>query len=111
PDHVLLHQWHIFSWNFNPHVPTWYHQPIRNFDNFFKVVDPFLGFNLWEDQDIFLVLFLEQFTNVQDVLGLPDKGSSDEVDPVIQTKTNVTGVLFRNPWQVNRNARGINPLA
>ncbi len=100
----------MFKWNFNTHVATSNHQTVRHFQDVIDIVDTFLRFDLREDLDIKCVLFFKEFTNVQNILRLTNEGCSNKVNAIVQTKTNIVGILLCDTWQVDRNTRCVDPF-
>ncbi len=59
---------------------------------------------------MFHMLLFQQFANVQDILGLADEGSGNEVDVVIQAEADIIRILLSDPREPNFNTRGVNTL-
>ena len=110
-DHHLLGQENLFGRDFHTKITTGNHDTVGDFEDLVIVFHTFLILNLGDDLDS-LALFSQDFTNLEDVLGLTDKGSSDKVDFVDNTPVlDVVDILFSQSRQVNNNTRQVHVLA
>ena len=109
-DHHLLCDEHLRRRDLNTKVTTSNHHTIRLLQNFVKVVDTLLVFDLGDDLDV-LAILAEDLTNRLDITSCTNERSEDHVHPILDAKSYVVLVLLGEWWEVNVGLGQVDTLA
>ncbi len=85
----FLNNGNVLKGDFNAHVPAGNHNAIGNADNFVNIGNALGVFYFCNNAYIAAVSLIQNFTDVQYILGSAHKGSSNKIEPSPNTKKDV----------------------
>merc|ERR1719192_1101072 len=105
-DHLLLGDEDLLSGDLNSHVASGHHAALPLLDDLGKVLDSLLVLDLGDNQDL-LPLLPEDVFDLPDPVGIPDEGSEDHVDTLLNSKQQIRFVLLGDGGKVGVCSRQV----
>ena len=91
--HLLYHR-HFFIRNFNPHIASRNHNAVGHFDNLIDVFHTLHVFNFGNNLNALAAVFIEQPSELQDILFALYKGCRYKIHILLYPKKNVFSVFI-----------------